>query len=390
MTIGTWARGLMAAGVVVALAGCNLEDIGGPGTGQDPRSLEGEYAWTFQRWEQGVARGYPVVRLTWEIPSRWNGESFRLYSRRATGGTYTLIATVTSCLESVCRYGDTNVTAGQGYDYYVATVDERDGRELGTTRSIRVDVPSRPAMSVPAAPEVVALDNASYIRWTATGAQRYMVLAQAEGGTTYLIGDTDGTSFYDNRAENGTRYTYQVAGVDAAGHVSGLSPAGRGVPRPDFHADVLYASADNLAASGFRFVARETDDPIVAGNSPTAQWRVEAVAGGLRIVPLGQTRITAGTFTTQLTCGPGSDANCVDIRTAPADGQFGTAAVAVSTGYTYVLRVVGSDNRVHFGKIRVQGSSVDSQGRRLIVFDWAYQLRPDERALQVVPAQGGG
>jgi hypothetical protein len=82
-----------------------------------------------------------------------------------------------------------------------------------------------------------------------------------------------------------------------------------------------------------------------------------------------------------LSCGPGSEANCVDVRTAPADTQFGTTSVIVETGFTYMLRTIGSDNRVHYAKLRVTGTSVDSQSRRLIVFDWAYQIRPDERTL---------
>jgi hypothetical protein len=166
-----------------------------------------------------------------------------------------------------------------------------------------------------------------------------------------------------------------------------MSSGSRAIPRPDFHADIIYSSADNLAASGFRFVNRETDDPIVPGNAGNAQWRLETVGGVLRIQPLGQTRVTSGTFTTQLTCGPGSDANCVDINTAPADAQFNAvgAPVNVSAGNTYVLRVIGPDNRVHFGKVRVQGDTRDSQNRRLVVFDWAYQLRPDERSLNLNP-----
>jgi hypothetical protein len=387
MKTGMKMSGLLGGVALMLLAGCDLEEIGGPGADQDPRNLEGEYSWVFQRWDAGAARGFSTVELRWELPSRWSGESFRVYGRRATGGSYTLIATVTSCTQSVCRYADTNITQGQSYDYYVASLDERDGRELGTSRAVRVDVPQRPSLTTPTAPAVVSLDNAAYVRWSATGAHRYMVLAQPDGGTTYLIGETDGTSFYDNRAENGNRYNYFIAGVDAQGHVSAMSSAGRGIPRPDFHADVIYASADNLAASGFRFVSRETDDPIVAGNAGNAQWRLEVVGGVLRIQPLGQTRVTPGTFTTQLTCGPGSDANCVDINAAPADAQFNAAGVPVnvSVGNTYVMRVIGTDNRVHFGKVRVQGNTVDSQNRRLVVFDWAYQLRPEERSLNLIP-----
>lgn len=369
--------------VFAALVGCESTGAVGPGTGQDPRSLEGSYDWVLERWDQGVAQGYPRVLLSWELPAQYDREVFRVYARRVSGGSYTLIATVTSCAAGICEYSDINVSAGQGYEYYIATVDGWDGAERGVSTTIRVDVPQRPNVTVPAAPTAIGLDAAVYLRWTSTGAQRYLVLSQEESGTVFLIGDTDGTSFYDDRAENGVRYRYYLAGVDGAGHVSNLGAAAEAFPRPDYHADIVYATEDHVQQSGFRFVTRETDDPIVPGSSSEAQWRIEAVGGVLHIRPLGQTAITGGAFTTQLTCGPGSDADCVDIRLAPTAGQFGSVAVPVRVGNTYVLRVVAADGQTRYAKVRVQGATTDTEGRRLVVFDWAYQLRPGERSLNL-------
>lgn len=376
----TGLAGLLCGAFAVA-GGCNALERLGPDGDLDPRALEGRYSWVFQEWEQGQPRGYPVVTLSWELPALHARETFRVYARSGSSGGYALIATVTSCSDGLCRYGDTNIVGGRSYDYYVATVDEQDDTEIGSSEAIRLDVPPAPNLTIPAAPTAVSLDRAVFLRWGATGAQRYMVLGEAESGPAYLIGETDGTSFLDDRAENGTRYRYFLAGVDADGHVSGLSSAAEAFPRPDFYADIIYAHSDLPSASGFRFVASDTDDPIVGGTDPAAQWRLEAANGTFRIQPLGQTRITAGTFTTQLACGPGSETNCVDIRTAPPDAEFGVGPVTVETGNTYVLRVVGSDAQVRFAKVRVQGSSVDGQGWRLIVFDWAYQIRPAERTL---------
>jgi hypothetical protein len=369
----------------LAFPGCEALSTTGPDSPHDPRSLTGDYAWVFQRWDQGIARGYPVVELSWSVPARYDREPFRVYARRGSSGSYGLIATVTSCLDGVCRYSDTNVAGGQSYDYFIATLDDRTGDEIGASTAIRVDVPARPAQNPPPAPIAISLDGATFLRWTSTGADRYLIAVEPEGGTTFLIGETDGLSFYDGRAENGSRYRYHLAAVDGHGHVSALGPAAEAFPRPDFHADVVYVIGDSLAASGFRFVASETDDPIVPGNSPAAQWRLEAGNGTLRIQPLGQTGITAGTFTTQLTCGPGSDANCVDVRRVPANAVFSPSAIGVQTGFTYLLRVVADDGRTRYAKLRVQGSSVNASGKRLIVFDWAYQLRPDERSLEISP-----
>src|SRR5690606_12668015 len=128
----------------------------------------------------------------------------------------------------------------------------------------------------------------------------------------FLVGETDGNSYLDDRAENGVRYRYYLAAVDGFDHVSSLSQSADAFPRPDFHAEIIDADADLPTASGFRFVSSESQDPIVAGSAGNAQWRVEVSGGRLVIRPLGQTRVTAGTFTTQLTCGPGSESNCVD------------------------------------------------------------------------------
>ncbi len=60
---------------------------------------------------------------------------------------------------------------------------------------------------------------------------------------------------------------------------------------------------------------------------------------------------------------------------------LGSASVNVEPGRTYLFDVLGSDGQRHFGKIRVQGRGTDSQGRNLVVFDWAYQLVAGEPAL---------
>lgn len=363
--------------------GCDA--VGGTGfdRDRDPENLEARYTWVLQRWTDGRSIGYPMVQLTWEVPFDFDEEAFRVYGRNARAGRYQLIATVTSCIEGFCQYGDVNVLPGESYDYYVATVDEWDGNEIGSSRTVSITIPTTSNVAAPTALSAVSLDGAAYVEWSATGAQRYMVLSQAENEGVFLIGETDGTSFLDDRAVNGTRYRYYLAAVDEDGQVSGLSTAAEAFPRPDFHSEIIYAHADLPTASGFRFVTSDDADPILAGTATGAQWRVETTSTGLVIQPLGSTAITSGTFTTQLTCGPGAEASCEDIRTAPSDAQFATSPVPVESGYTYVFRVTGAENRVHYAKVRVQGTAVDTQGHRLVVFDWAYQLRPQERSLTI-------
>jgi hypothetical protein len=370
--------------LTVLLAGCDADNGTGPGSGSeyDPERLEGEYSWVLDRWNEGSPEGSPQVQLTWELPRSYRNEPFRVYAGQA-GGSFGLIATVTSCKDGVCVYTDTNVSNGRSYDYYVATLDERGGTELGISQTLRMNVPQRPTVTVPGSIVATALDGAAYVQWAASGAVRYLVLSEAETGGAFLIGETDGTSFLDDRAENGTRYRYFIAGVDEVGHVSALTSAVEAIPRPDFFTDIVYATADAPEASGFRFVNSDTENPIRPGASPDAHWRVEASGGSLMIVPTGTTAVTGGTFTTALTCGPGSEADCVDVGAAPGGSDFRNAPVLAESGNTYVMRVTGNDNRTHYAKIRVQGTSVNSAGRRLLIFDWAYQLKPDEPRLNI-------
>ena len=350
-----------------------------------PSDVTAEYEWIEEGWDRDRSNpiGHPSVSVTWTLPVDWDGEVFRVYSRSAGRGGYRLSATVTSCDQSFCRYSDLNVAPGESYDYFVAAADDRSDREYPSAAVRDVRVPTFVAPAVPTQVSARALDDAVWIRWTSTGAEQYRIFLKREGTSAVFVevGQTDGTSFLDTRARNGQRYGYQVAAVDTLGHVSTQSALVTATPRPDYHAELIYALSDSAAASGFRFASSGGEDPIVAGTAPSAQWRLESVGPGLRIVPLGQTRVTAGQFTTALTCGPGSDADCESVLAAPEAGRFGTAPVDVEAANTYVFQVVGADGRARYGKVRVQGRTTDSSRRAVAIFDWAYQLLPDETSL---------
>lgn len=358
-----------------------------------PRALGVEYEWIFRGWDGTRPVGQPSVQLRWDLPTNWNGEVFRVYGRRSGSGSYLLLATVTSCAEGRCRYTDLNVASGQGYDYYVATVDQRTDRETPSESAVQVDVPR---MAPPAAPRpdtVVALDNALYLRWlppadAADDAiwkyQVYLVELNDNSAQSvlYQVGGTDATGFLDLRATNGVEYSYRIAAVDFDGHISEMSPLLRGVPRPDYTAEVIYAFADRAERSGFRFVASDDLDPIVPGTSAEAHWRLEIADGEWMVRPLNGAEIhPTGVFTTALTCGPRSDADCVSVDQAPASG-YGTSPVPVFSEYTYLLRVPGA-SAPRYAKLRVTLRGSDQNGR-LIVFDWAYQTRPGVRSLSMM------
>ncbi|MGB1780144.1 MAG: hypothetical protein ACPHQP_11365, partial [Longimicrobiales bacterium] len=93
-----------------------------------------------------------------------------------------------------------------------------------------------------------------------------------------------------------------------------------------------------------------------------------------------------GFQTTALKCGVAADADCVDLASAPMSG-YGTQDVQVSTQESYVLRVIGDDQQIHYGVIRIDLLGFDQNNDALMIFDWAYQLQPGNPNL--APGTGG-
>lgn len=382
----------LAGGLLLAAAACDDDPdvivLPGDPPGA-PEEFFASYDWVLEGFDGTTAVGHPEVELTWLPPASWDDEVFRVYGKRASTQNYFLIATVTSCTDAGCVYRDRNVAAGTDYDYYVATYDEATNQETSSEFAELVRVPGAARPAAPASPEAVALDNGVFLRWSPSASagdnvSRYLVyLTRLDGEEfTYAVGSTDGTGFLDQRAENGSEYGYRIATVDTLGHVSNLSSEVFAIPRPDFSGELVYAFADSALLSGFRFQEDEDANPILAGTSANAHFRLESDATGYRIVPLNGTQVTEFGFTTALVCGPGSDAGCTAARTAPTSG-YSTAPIYIDPEYSYVFRVTGNDGQPHYAVIRVTMLGTDQDGNDLAIFDWAYQLQPNEPQLEV-------
>ena len=383
----------LAAGLMLAAA-CNDDpDVilipGGGDPPGEPRDVFARYEWVHEGFQGTTAVGHPTVEVTWLPPTSWNGEVFRVYAKRTTSSNYSLIGTVTSCTTAGCVYRDRNVASGVDYDYYVATYDETTDLETTSEFSEVVRVPGGSQPAVPASPEAVALDNAVFLRWNTPAANqenvsRFLVYLTALDGEAqdYAVGQTDGNGFLDQRATNGSEFGYRVATVDTLGRVSNLSAEVFAIPRPDFSGELVFAFADSALQSGFRFMEDEGDNPILAGGSSGAHFRLESGGTGYRIVPLNGTQVTVFGFTSAITCGPGADGGCSSVRVAPTAG-YSTAPVAIEPEFTYVFRVTGDDGQPHYGAVRVTMLGTDQDGNDLAIFDWAYQLQPNEPQLEV-------
>jgi len=221
-----------------------------------------------------------VVTVSWELAPEWNGEAFRLYSRRTTDTGWFFIAEVTSCAGGECLYQDINVLESQTYEYYVSAVGSTGETASGT---VSVFVPPFTPPPIPDQPRVIALDNANYLTWGTISREGvpdfsfYRVYLD-DAGTEYLLGETDSEGFLDLLAANGSTYAYFVTAVDRDGHESDprSSPRASGTPRPDYHGEWLWAFQDQPAWSGFRFQADESSIPILDGNDPTRDFRLES------------------------------------------------------------------------------------------------------------------
>ena len=364
---------------MVALAACDSDFIVGVDAPAAPQALSASYYGG-------------VVTVSWEIAPGWNGEPFRVYSRRITDAEYFLIAEVTSCAAGLCAYEDANVVAGETYEYYVAAVDVDSGIETASDYSVEVYVPLAISPPTPAAFRVIALDDANYLTWgdvarSADDFSFYRVYQDAGEGVEFLLGETDSEGFLDLLARNGETYWYFVSAVDTDGHESAASLVAHGTPRPDFHGEWLYDHFDQPSLSGFRFTEDENTNPIMSGSSSDRHFRLEVDAGGWWLVPGPQAAIyPVGFETTSLKCQVAADSGCVDVPTAPTSGYV-TQDMGLDPQLSYVLRVVGNDGQLHYGVIRTDLLGLDQNDFALMIFDWAYQLQADNPDL--VEAVGG-
>lgn len=372
-----WILGMLALPLLLALGACEDDDFVGvvDDVPPAPRNLDG---WYYNQ----------AVYLTWELDPAWQDDVFRVYGKRISDAEYFLIAEVTNCSGGYCSYTDVNILPDITYEYYVAAVSP-SGMETASEYSLEIYVPEPVAPADPQGMEVVALDGASYLRWSdnARNAEDFsfyrVYLEDTAGGDAapFLLGETDSEGFLDLLAQNGTTYSYFVTAVDDQGHESSGSAAAQGTPRPDYHGEWIYAYEDLPSQSGFRFSPDEMTLPILDGDDPDRHFRMEIDADGWWLVPGPGTQVYDGFFeTTALKCGAGADSDCVALDEAPASGYV-SADMPLYAQTTYVLRVVGDDGLDHYGVLRAELLGYDQNGDAIMIFDWAYQLQAGNPSL---------
>jgi len=316
------------------------------------------------------------VTVGWELAPEWDGEAFRIYSRRVSDPDWFFIAEVTSCISGVCAYEDLNVAQNQTYEYYVAAVGS--GSETASA-AVSVYVPTFSPPPAPDAPYVIALDGANYLTWgtASRGASDFSFykVYLDDAGSPFLLGETDSEGFLDLLADNGGTYSYFVTAFDTDGHESVGSTLASGTPRPDYHGEWIYAFGDQPTLSGFFFQTDEGTSPIVDGNGGAWDLRMESdgTTWWLGTGAGAAVHDNGGFVTKALRCGPAADFDCTDVSVAPTT-NYATGLFEMIPQTTYVVRVNDTDG-VHYGAIRVEFLGFD-QADAIMIFDWAYQLQP--------------
>jgi hypothetical protein len=242
-----------------------------------------------------------------------------------------------------------------------------------------------PALPAPSGLRAVPLDGSVWLSWgdqlrSRQGFAHYRVYMEDANGVVRWIGDTDTPGFLDGLAGNGFTVGYTVRGVDTLGQEGTAAPWVFATPRPDFFGEWLYAWQDVPGRSGFRFPNDDQTDPILPGDHPNRDFRLEVDADGWWLVPGPGVQLQGEPVaTTALRCGPAADAGCVDIPVAPTTGYI-QGDLELIPGYSYVLRMPSGQGPWHYGVIRVTHLGFAQQGA-LALFDWAFQLQPGNPAL---------
>jgi hypothetical protein len=373
--------GLLALPIILGLAACEQDDLiyYDDNYAAPPENLA---AWYYDE----------AVYVTWELAPAWDEDAFRVYAKRISDAGYYLIAEVTNCSAGLCSYNDVNIVSNVTYEYYVAAVSP-GGSETASEWAVEVYVPVADPPPDPGDVEVIALDDANFIRWAnnardAEDFSFYRIYLTDSGGDDFILGETDSEGFLDLLAVNGESYSYFVASVDDQGHESFGSQLVTGTPRPDYHGEWIYAYEDVPTLAGFRFSQDEMTYPILDGASPDRHFRVETDADGWWLVPGPGTEVYDGYFeTTALKCGVGADSDCVALDQAPLTG-YTNLDMPLYPQATYVLRVTGDDGLAHYGAVRVTHLGFDQDDAAIMIFDWAYQLQAGNPDLAPKKAAG--
>ena len=330
------------------------------------------------------------VLLTWDQVTREDLESYRVYSRPASGSPFDRRASTTSA--TFHDYGTPD------YEYYVTAV-YRSGRESARSNTVRVS-DANLRLPAPATLRSISLNSAIHLSWADNAFQSrpggfrwyriYSTSLNIDAVPSPLCGTTwalEGTSvspeFLATALTNGVPRCFGASAESVEGFESSWSPLRGDTPRPDARNLLMSPYQTNRLKSGFRFWMDANGDKLVGptelgvvtdGNRTDIDFWITWIAGDTVAFVPERAGVTVALYGTQ----PIADLTSIDI--APTTGYAATAIDAVP-GFGYVFQMPGGDGFARYGALRVSHVSRD-----YVIFDWSFQTDPGNPELVV----GGG
>lgn len=310
------------------------------------------------------------ILLVWDDVTDANLESYRIYSRGSTSGSYVLRGETTSN-----TFHDNGVPHLQ---YYVTAVD-LSGGESDASNVITVD--ERLQLDRPASLSSISLNGSIHLEWAdnayvadPTRFKWYRIYSTSYdldlglcGSSWLLEGTTVAPEFLASALENGTPRCFGVSAVSREGYESLWSPLRQDTPRPDARNTLVFALQQDATQAGFRFWNDANNDGkgqsselglVESGNASDIDFRISRGAGDtLWIQP-----VFSGTRMQVY----GQVADLTSIDFAPASGYSSNMFQAVPT-YGYVFEIV-EGTTLRYGALRVT-----HVGRDYLIFDWSFQ-----------------
>jgi hypothetical protein len=190
-----------------------------------------------------------------------------------------------------------------------------------------------------------------------------------------LVGSTTGSSFTVTGMQNGVRQYFAIEAYDHAGNISDLSYEDiHDTPRPEGFAQALNNYLETTAGSGWDFSAysvRTDTDPA------TDMFFGDNGSATMMFVPDLATDIQDAGYTASLD----------DIDFAPSSGWSPTGSVELIVGHSYIVWTRDD----HYAKFRVTDIIPGGTGvPKRVIFDWAYQVDPNNRELRNRPVRATG
>jgi hypothetical protein len=319
------------------------------------------------------------IILVWSDVGDVDLESYRIYSRGSTSGSFGLRGETTSN-----TFHDNGVPH---LEYFVTAVN-LDGGESDASNVVRVNEWLQ--LDRPSSLFSISLNGAIHLQWADNAYQNdptlfnwYRIystpydLDAGNCGTSWVLEGTTVAAEFLAWGTNGAPRCFGVSAVSRLGYESLWSPLRQDTPRPDARNTLVFALQQDATQAGFRFWNDANGDDrgqsselglVGSGNAADIDFRVTRGAGDtLWIEPVySGTRMQVYGQVTDLT----------SIDFAPELGYSRSALQAVPT-YGYVFEIVDASG-LHYGALRVS-----HVGRDYLIFDWSLQTDPGNPELIV-------